>query len=127
MYVSYLFFLSFFLLAWCALVELNDSQFQRECFKSQMKDSADGDEEAMPYDEDYCEALDFALPPTAGWGMGVDRLVMFLNGPQNIKEVLLFPTLRPVAPIGGIRPKAVATEQESVATTSTKTTETEPL
>jgi len=54
-----------------------------------------GDEEAMDYDKDFCTALEYALPPTAGWGMGIDRLVMLLTDNINIQEVLLFPAMKP--------------------------------
>ena len=49
----------------------------------------------QPHDEDFCVALEHALPPTAGWGMGVDRMTMFLTNKANIKEVLLFPAMKP--------------------------------
>merc|ERR1711920_1049231 len=61
----------------------------------QMKDKAAGDKEAQPHDEDYCVSLEYGLPPTAGWGMGIDRLTMFLTDKNNIKEILLFPQMKP--------------------------------
>lgn len=75
--------------------ELNDPLTQRECFQNQMKDKASGDDEAQAYDAAFCTALEYGLPPTGGWGMGIDRLVMFLSDNVNIKEVILFPAMRP--------------------------------
>ena len=78
-----------------AYTELNDPFVQRKCFEDQMKQKAAGDEEGMIYDEEFCIALEHGLPPTAGWGMGIDRLTMFLADKNNIKEVLLFPAMKP--------------------------------
>ncbi|TNM91098.1 lysine--tRNA ligase isoform X1 [Takifugu flavidus] len=75
--------------------ELNDSVRQRELFEQQAKAKAEGDDEAMFIDETFCTALEYGLPPTAGWGMGIDRLCMFLTDSNNIKEVLLFPAMKP--------------------------------
>ena len=79
-----------------AYTELNDPRIQRQRFEDQLKQKSAGDGEAQPYDEDFCQALEYGLPPTAGWGIGLDRLTMFLTGINNIKEVLLFPAMRPV-------------------------------
>lgn len=79
-----------------AYTELNDPFVQRSLFHAQAADRAAGDDEAQPIDEGYCEALEHGLPPTAGWGMGIDRLVMFLTNHNNIKEVILFPAMRPL-------------------------------
>lgn len=68
-----------------AYTELNDPQTQRERFDQQTKDRAAGDDEAPPSDEGYCTALEYGLPPTGGWGLGVDRLTMFLTDSNNIK------------------------------------------
>uniref|UniRef100_A0A6B2L0S3 Lysine--tRNA ligase n=1 Tax=Arcella intermedia TaxID=1963864 RepID=A0A6B2L0S3_9EUKA len=79
-----------------AYTELNNPFRQRELFSAQTKDRDAGDEEAQPVDEGFCEALEHGLPPTGGWGMGIDRLTMFLTDSNNIKEVILFPAMRPL-------------------------------
>ncbi|RZC50214.1 hypothetical protein C5167_018640 [Papaver somniferum] len=78
-----------------AYTELNDPVVQRERFPVQLKDRQSGDDEAMAFDEDFCKALDYGLPPTAGWGLGIDRLTMLLTDSQNIKEVIFFPAMKP--------------------------------
>lgn len=78
-----------------AYTELNDPLTQRELFGGQAEQKAQGDEEAQLIDEDFCTALEYGLPPTAGWGLGIDRLTMLLTDKNNIKEVLLFPAMRP--------------------------------
>ncbi|XP_069822243.1 lysine--tRNA ligase isoform X2 [Dendropsophus ebraccatus] len=78
-----------------AYTELNDPVRQRELFEDQAKAKAAGDDEAMFIDDNFCTALEYGLPPTAGWGMGIDRLTMFLTDSNNIKEVLLFPAMKP--------------------------------
>lgn len=79
-----------------AYTELNDPFDQRNRFEQQAKDKAAGDDEAQLIDENFCTALEYGLPPTGGWGLGIDRLVMFLTDSNNIKEVLLFPAMKPV-------------------------------
>lgn len=74
--------------------ELNDAEDQARRFRDQVRLRESGDEEAMLYDEDFVTALEYGLPPTAGLGLGVDRLVMFLTGQPAIRDVLLFPQLR---------------------------------
>ncbi|CAH9131480.1 unnamed protein product [Cuscuta epithymum] len=78
-----------------AYTELNDPFVQRQRFADQLKDRQSGDDEAMAFDETFCTALEYGLPPTAGWGIGIDRLAMILTDSQNIKEVIFFPAMRP--------------------------------
>jgi lysyl-tRNA synthetase, class II len=77
-----------------AFTELNDPLDQLRRFLEQAEDREAGDEEAMPIDEDYVNALMYGMPPTGGFGLGVDRLVMLFTDQQNIREVILFPHLR---------------------------------
>ncbi|XP_050291744.1 lysine--tRNA ligase-like isoform X2 [Quercus robur] len=78
-----------------AYTELNDPVVQRQRFAEQLKDRQSGDDEAMALDETFCTALEYGLPPTGGWGLGIDRLTMLLTDSQNIKEVILFPAMKP--------------------------------
>eukprot|EP00761_Pharyngomonas_kirbyi_P012781 gb/GECH01012808.1/.p1 GENE.gb/GECH01012808.1/~~gb/GECH01012808.1/.p1 ORF type:complete len:648 (+),score=180.47 gb/GECH01012808.1/:1-1944(+) len=78
-----------------AYTELNHPFEQRKRFESQVKDREAGDEEAQALDEGFCNSLEYGLPPTAGWGLGIDRLCMMLTDSVNIKEVLLFPAMKP--------------------------------
>jgi lysyl-tRNA synthetase class 2 len=75
--------------------ELNDYEDQAERFRQQVEDKEAGDEEAMHFDDDYIRALEHGLPPTAGEGIGIDRLVMFFTNSPSIRDVLLFPHMRP--------------------------------
>ncbi len=78
-----------------AFSEQNDPQAQARAFEEQMQRRAGGDEEAQVMDHDYVRALEYGMPPTGGVGIGIDRLTMLLTGARSIREVILFPTLRP--------------------------------
>jgi len=75
--------------------ELNDPEDQAERFRQQVENLTAGDDEAMHYDHDYVRALEIGLPPTAGEGIGIDRLVMMFTGAASIRDVILFPHMRP--------------------------------
>jgi lysyl-tRNA synthetase class 2 len=82
-----------------AYTELNDPFDQRERFEEQSRQKAQGDDEAQGVDHVYLDAMEHGLPPTGGWGMGIDRLVMFLTDSYTIKEVLAFPANKPEQPV----------------------------
>lgn len=78
-----------------AYEELNDPHEQRRRFQDQLKERDKGDEEAPLPDEAFCTALEYGLPPTGGWGLGVDRLIMLLAGKEHLRDVMAFPHARP--------------------------------
>ena len=78
-----------------AYTELNNPAVQRQRFAEQAAQKDAGDDEAQLIDENFCKSLEYGLPPTAGWGLGIDRLTMFLTNSNSIREVLLFPAMKP--------------------------------
>jgi len=78
-----------------AYSELNDPVIQEENFKQQAQLRKKGDKEAQPFDKEFLEALEYGMPPAFGFGMGIDRLTVLLTDSHSLREVILFPTMRP--------------------------------
>ncbi|HEY8582579.1 MAG TPA: lysine--tRNA ligase, partial [Capillimicrobium sp.] len=122
-----------------AYSELNDPVDQAQRFRDEAKLQAGGDDEAEPVDDDYVEALEYGLPPTGGLGVGIDRLVMLIAGVDTIREVILFPTLRPIdgaaapagatgaAPAEAAQPPAEPVERPSWAVPTRRSRALKPL
>lgn len=105
-----------------SFTEMNDPIRQRELFELQAKNKKLGDEEACDVDETFLNSLEHGLPPTGGWGLGVDRLTMFLTDNINIKEVLLFPAMKPLIDKDGKKVNFVSGNHNTTTTTTTNTT-----
>ena len=98
-----------------AYTELNDPLRQRALFEQQAAAKAAGDDEAMFVDENFLTALEYGLPPTGGWGLGIDRLTMLFADHNNIKEVLLFPAMKPEHQGGGAKKEVDGGASEALA------------
>ena len=100
-----------------AYSELNDPMEQRKLLEEQQKELKSGNEEANPYDEDFVNALEIGMPPTGGIGIGIDRMVILLTGQESIRDIIMFPFMRPEIKN---EPKPLVNEEKAEKTSKSK-------